>query len=137
MTYPKEIPAEELEHLAPILDQIQELAPGESVLVADESAPIDRLRGRLYAWFSINRLTPLYTIRREGPERLRVIRKTLSKPTVLESSASVAERFVQEHLVDIEDEDEALSIIRSAREQNELHPSEAFKAFEEWKKWSR
>lgn len=114
-----------------VMPKVEQLSPGRAAEI-DCQTPTRRNRARfiLYSWFRYNNLSSQYTLKCEGQNILRIVRK--DDYGNLKVSIPDQERagFVQEFLIDILDESEALAVC----EAEGLTGTELVETIVEWKR---
>ena len=135
MTYPKQLTNQAELVLAPFLPRLKTLGEGESLVLEDSTEAIDTLRYYIYSWLHINSLKEIYSLRKETPTTLRILRKAIPDPKIVSvQRLSNAEEFVQQHLLDTETWDEAQIIVTKAIETGELSGDYLVEVMDEWRR---
>ncbi len=135
MTYPKQLTSQAELVLMPILPKLKGLGEGESFVLEDNPESVDILRYYIYSWLHLNSLKEIYQLRRETPQRLRILRKAIPDPRIvsLETTSDV-EDFVKSELLEAETKDEAAEIIGKAVEENRLSADHIDPVMSEWRR---
>ena len=103
MTYPKQLTNQAELVLAPFLPSLKGLGQGKSFVLEDNPESVDTLRYYIYSWLHLNSLKELYQLRRETPNRLRILRRAIPDPRIVSLEAtSDVENFVKSELLEAE-----------------------------------
>lgn len=137
MTYPNQLTKQGEQAVAPYVDSIIRLKPGESLRISFiDPSQTQRVRYYLYVWRYINDLTATYGIRSEGPKTLCIIHRDMPAGTVtrVQPQETPAQAFVKSSLLTIETEDAALKEIYDAISRGDLTMDDGPEALQEWRR---
>jgi len=132
MTYPNEFRPEQQLILNEMISAVEALEPGQSLTIEHkDKRALEYRRYLLYAWLSPKHSNKkeLYRISTLSPDRFQVVRRNADSAIVHQDTTS-AEQFVIDHLLDVVDDDLALSIIRKYCKE----PAEQIIIYREWHK---
>lgn len=135
MGYSK-LKANELVELDPIVKRLEALDEGESIILKDSPAAVDRLRYLVYSYLHNNGIKPFFKVIRRTVGSLEILRRTTLRPTILETPtvSQRVEEFVKTCMLEIGDERQAEMCVRQAVENSELLLSESVECLELWRK---
>ncbi len=75
-----------------------------------------------------------FRISRESPSTLRILKRFGTKGEVTEDNTSDGVRFMLDHLLEVKEEEDVITILQEARKKGELGPEQFLKALSEWRK---
>ena len=75
-----------------------------------------------------------FRISRESPTTLRVLKRYGTEAKVVEDHTSDGVRFMLDHLLEVKEEKEAITILQTARKEGKLGPEQFLKALGKWRK---
>jgi hypothetical protein len=103
-----------------ITDKLEDMSPGQVLTVTPEpDVSITSIRQLLYSYLHYMRLKTAFKITQPSPDFLQVIRKRTMTATIkVEGKSEKAQVFVVDHLLDINNEDEALKLIRESMDKD-------------------
>ena len=135
MSYPTKLSDAAAELLQPFVEKLLELAAGESIVFTDTPANLNIFRNHLYTWRHVNQLQQHFKLFREGPTRIRVMKRAAPRPRILETlEFSSVEKFVMDELLEILTEEHALELIRKGIDEGKLRASDSFAILTEWRR---
>ena len=129
MTYQQTFNDRQNALLSPIISEIEK---GKSEITVDTNHPreLTELRSLIYAYLSPlhSNLKPLFRLRTISPTRLLLTRQATAAPRVSSADDS-AECFFAENLLDIDNEDQAISVVRKC----ESDPAKQIAIIDYWR----
>ena len=106
------------------------LSDGESVILKDNRASIDRFRYVIYAWLYETGKKQEFKLIRRSPESLEIRKKAVLNPQI--SVEDKIQDFVSCHLIEVEDELEVTERIRKAVQSSAITADQGVNALREW-----
>lgn len=139
MTYPRRLRLDQLEAIAPILEQLASLRPGQTLHVVENAEVLPRLRYLLYAYFASQGASNSFRLKVLSATEMILQFRSVPTPRVsVEGLAGLSDavlNFVQTELLEVEDEFEARRRVGAAVETSLLDPTDIVPALAEWRRW--
>lgn len=130
---PNSLTAEAWHTIKPILITLYKLqSPAQLPMDFKIPAYANRTRHWLYKYFKEMNLKSLYKIRRDSETRLSILCQEPITVKLPSSIFSPVETFVRDHLLDIDDEAEALEFCRASLASKEITDQELIDIIDEW-----
>ncbi len=131
MGYPRNLTQRQREIIAPVVVKLENISEGKMVIVQDTAEALEEVRYLVYAWLHENNIKSLFKITKPMPDKLVIYRKSIPRPKIETGTEDPrVMRFVTSTLINIEDEDEAIKLIKKRFEE----PLAQADCLEEWRR---
>ena len=133
--YPKTLSAEVRSEISSFTTKMLWMKGGDSFVITSPSLATSRIEAWLRSWLFVEGYPKgTFRISRESPSTLRILKRFGTKGEVTEDNTSDGVRFMLDHLLEVKEEEDVITILQEARKKGELGPEQFLKALSEWRK---
>ncbi|KKK98044.1 hypothetical protein LCGC14_0739550 [marine sediment metagenome] len=133
--YPRTLSPEIRNEISSFTLKMERMKGGDSFVITSPSLVTRRIEYWLRCWLFVEGYPKgTFRISQESLSTLRILKRFGAEGKVTEDHTSDGVRFMLDHLLEVKEEKEVVTILQAARKEGKLGPEQFLKALGEWRK---